>query len=322
MIRVIQDKLSNSIIYKLAKRYGLEEETLVPCGGYESAVYSFRRCSDEYILKITMGKVKDIREVAGEIEFVNYLYENGFGVSNVIRSLNGNYIERIDLEDDYFYARCYSKAKGYHITSKWSMALFNTWGETMGKLHRLSKNFVPSSNFFGAKWNENPRLNNVCWDEDIRKRVKELTSYLQSLEQNRDNYGIVHNDFHQDNFFINNFGITVIDFDDLGYSWYINDIAVVLYQVIYQNIFSQQDENFGREFFQCFMEGYNKESVVDDSMIVQLPYFLRLRHIILYSAYYQTVDIEHLEKYEERILLKYYRDINNSKELIDFSSLL
>ena len=322
MLKVIQDELSDKILCEFAKRYGVDEGVLKFYGGFESAVYSFQKSNDEYILKITLGKVKDMREVAGEIEFVNYLYNNGFSVSNVIYSQKGNLIEMIECDDDYLYARCYSKARGYHIANQWSMSLFDKWGQTMGRLHKLSKQFIPSQKFFSTHWNENPRLKNFHWKEEIIDSVKEVTEYLQSIARTSDNYGLVHNDFHQEYFFINNNQLTVIDFDDLGYSWYVNDIAIVLYQVIYQNVFAQQDVDFNRHFFHSFMEGYSMENCIDENWLHQLPYFLRLRHIILYSAYCQRVDFDHMERYEERILLKFYRDICNRKELINFSHLL
>nr|WP_295680146.1 phosphotransferase [uncultured Lachnoclostridium sp.] len=323
MLKIIQDKLSDNILCEFGKRYGAIEGSLKPCGGNEAAVYSFQKSNDEYIMKITHNTIKDKIEVAGEIEFVNYLYDNGAKVSNVINSHKGNLIEIIDDDDGYLYARCYSKARGYRITDQWSTSLFTKWGQTMGKLHKLSKQFQPSQYFYCPHWNKNKRLNNFLWKQEaIIDSVNEVTNYLQSLPRSNDNYGVVHNDFHQDNFLIDDNQLTVFDFDDMGYSWYINDISIVLYYSIYQNAFMKQEKDFMRRFFNSFMEGYSKENYIERDWFSQIPYFLRLRHIILYSAYCQLVDFDNLEKYEERLLLKFRRDIHNKRELIDISHLL
>lgn len=321
MLKVIQEKFSKRILFDLASRYDADNESITFCGGYESAVYSFRNNNHEYILKITLGKVKDIREVEAELEFVNYLYNKGFSVSNAICSHNGELIETEKCDDDFFYARCYAKASGVYISNMCNMSLLNRWGQTMGRLHKLSKQFVPSDGFYCKQWYENPRLKNKHWDREVIERVEEVTNHIGSLKSNKENYGITHNDLHQENFFINNGRLTVIDFDDLGYSWFMYDIAVVLYQVIYRNVFAQQDPDFNRRFFHTFIEGYSKENRIDDDLMLELPYFLQLRHIILYSAYCEDVDFQHIQKYEERLLLKFHRDICNRKNLIDFEKL-
>jgi len=323
MLKKVQDKLSDNILCEFGKRYGAVEGSLKPCGGFECAVYSFQKSNDEYIMKITHNTIKDKIEVDAEIEFVNYLYDNGFKVSNVVASQKGNLIEIIDDDDGYLYARCYSKARGYRITDQWSTSLFMKWGQAMGKLHQLSKQFGPSPEFNCPHWYENKRIKDFTWkQEEIIDSVNEVTKYLQSLPRSNGNYGLIHNDFHQNNFLIDHDQLTVFDFDDLEYSWYVNDISNVLYYSIYQNAFMRQDKDFTQRFFYSFMEGYSKENGIEQDWLRQIPYFLRLRHIILYSAYCQLVDFDHIEKYEERILLKFCRDIKNKRELVDMTHLL
>ncbi|WP_430022355.1 phosphotransferase [Paenibacillus sp. MABNR03] len=60
--------------------------------------------------------------------------------------------------------------------------------------------------------------------------LDELKVQLASLPVNADNFGLIHGDINVGNFTIDeDGGITLFDFDECQYSWYVEDIAIQLY---------------------------------------------------------------------------------------------
>ncbi|EGG34281.1 phosphotransferase [Paenibacillus sp. HGF5] len=55
--------------------------------------------------------------------------------------------------------------------------------------------------------------------------LKERLTKLTSLPKSKDTYGLTHTDFHQSNFYLHNGDIYLFDFDDCGYTYFVNDIA-------------------------------------------------------------------------------------------------
>jgi len=53
-----------------------------------------------------------------------------------------------------------------------------------------------------------------------------------------ESYGLVHCDVNPTNFYVNDGQITLFDFDDCAYNWFINDIAVAL--PMYSDLFAEE----------------------------------------------------------------------------------
>ena len=81
-----------------------------------------------------------------------------------------------------------------------------------------------------------------------------------------DSYGLIHNDFNDGNFTVDydNGDITVFDFDDCCYFWFIYDLACAWESGIGRVMFRPLAER--KDFMNCYMEdmmaGYNKENTL------------------------------------------------------------
>ncbi len=54
--------------------------------------------------------------------------------------------------------------------------------------------------------------------------------------------------------------ITAFDFDDIGYNWFVNDISILLYNVLWYPVVPYDDKAaFTEEFMTHFMKGYWEE---------------------------------------------------------------
>ena len=116
--------------------------------------------------------------------------------------------------------------------------------------------------------------------------------YLRSLPQDRYSYGLIHQDAHGGNFFVDDEGnITLFDFDDCVYSWFVYDIAMVVFYAVTNH---EDPEGLAAEFWPHFWRGYRQENDLDPSWLAEIPAFLKLREIDLYAVIHRSFDVENL----------------------------
>ena len=88
----------------LRKLYGLDNYSVEMvdrgyeiCEGHNAVYYCKKENDNTKILRLSLNE-RGLDELLAETEYIRYLYENGAGVSNVITSLNGKFIEEIVSE--------------------------------------------------------------------------------------------------------------------------------------------------------------------------------------------------------------------------------
>jgi Ser/Thr protein kinase RdoA (MazF antagonist) len=139
---------------------------------------------------------------------------------------------------------------------------------------------------------------------------------LDALPKNRDSYGLIHQDAHGGNLFVDEAGnITLFDFDDCVYSWFIYDIAVVLF---YQVMYKDDPVVFAQVFMRHFMRGYHQHNRLDDAWLAEIPYFLKLREIDLYALIHRSFDINNLDAWCSHYMDNRKEKIENDLPYIDF----
>jgi Ser/Thr protein kinase RdoA (MazF antagonist) len=105
----------------------------------------------------------------------------------------------------------------------------------MGEMYRLAKSFSPNtSTFYRNHWNEGDLFthfpNHV--GELIQEKWREYIHSLSKLPKDKEVYGLIHNDLHQGNFTYYDGEISVFDFGDCEFNWFVQDIAISLYHAV------------------------------------------------------------------------------------------
>lgn len=116
---------------------------------------------------------------------------------------------------------------------------------------------------------------------------------IKGLKKDSDSYGLIHGDINVGNFYINDNGITVFDFDECQYSWFVEDIAIQLFYIIYVFLDDSIDERQAQasRFMKNFIDGYYQENIIDEYWLKQIPLFLQLREIIVHIGIYRSVEL-------------------------------
>ncbi len=296
----IRDRFSPEILEETTARYGLTPNQLIAKDGFESFIYEYERDGNGFILRIAHSIRRSEAMVRGEIDWINFLADGGAGVARAVQSARDYRVERIDDgAGGYFLATAFHRARGKPAWEVgWSEPLYRTYGRLMGNLHGLTRSYVPGD----------PRAERFNWDSSemleveqflprtetmVRDNYRRLLEKIHVIPQNGDSYGLIHQDAHAGNFFVSDTGeITLFDFDDCAYSWFINDIAIVLFYMING---MKNPREFLDTFLPPFLEGYCLETRFDPTWIEAIPLFLKLREIDLYAVIHRSFNVENLE---------------------------
>ena len=306
MEKFIQALFNQTVLSKALLAYGIDKDDTKLLDGFENFIYEVSKDNKSFILRIGHDSRRNFNLVWGEAEFLNYLANGGLSVSRVCPSLSGQLIETVTASDgSKFVITLFEKAVGHPPNFKQaSTDLFFNMGNYMGKLHALSKDFHPSQPQFTrldiTKDMATMTLTGNKYlpegDEGILQAYKETTQSILQLPITVDSYGLCHIDFHGGNFFITESGkITLFDFDDCQYAWFIYDIAMALFYAISHNCTSPEKLSHARKFLSHFWLGYQENNCLDPIWLMEIPKFLKLREIDLYFAIHRSLDINNLD---------------------------
>jgi Ser/Thr protein kinase RdoA (MazF antagonist) len=293
----IKDRFNDTILSEACLRYGIAQGHIHLLDGFESFMYEFDRPDGEFILRLGHSFRRTPELIHGEVDWLNYLAAGGAGVARAVHSARGELVELLpDGLGEHFLATAFVKARGGPPKGEARNAgLFERWGQLIGRMHRLTKDYVPP----------NPAWRRPEWDDPINNDMiqflppsaasilhsyRELVATLQRLPRDRESYGLIHQDAHGGNFFVDEDGkITLFDFDDCVYGHFIYDIAMVLFYAVMSD-FERRTPEFCIPFF-C---GYQSENTLDPAWLSEIPHFLKLREIELAAVIYRSFDVHNL----------------------------
>ena len=302
------------VLDSTARLFGTAKEHLGKFDDYEGCanlVYQYERDGQPLILRITCRPDRTMELIRAELHFVEYLAEGGVRVARPISSENGNLLEVIHAADMPFIAVSFTRGRGMRVPDNGYRyrddapieEYFQNWGQVLGQMHRLAKTYQPPSESVSRpEWHTWEYYKGFPYGERlpvIAQKYDQLIAELNALPKDVDSYGLIHNDFNDGNFTVdyNNGDITVFDFDDSCYFWFMYDLACAWEGGIGRTMFSPLKDR--REFMDHYMEqvmlGYTRENSLSDEWLARLPLFLRLiqmQELMYYAQYLDDPDEE------------------------------
>jgi amicoumacin kinase len=296
MDKQIQLKFNDNILKEAMSKFGIEDSQIKKLDSFMNFIYEFSKDGKDYILRISHSFRRNESLIQAEVDWINYLSNNGANVHRAINSENNNLVEHIDdNEGGFFLAVAFTKANGAlprkHLYTCTDEELFYLHGKTIGKIHSLSKKYIPMhKNCKRYGFNEPSALadiekNFIKTEPLVKEKYYSEKKYLSKLPKDKDSYGLVHSDPHFGNFFIDsNNKITMFDFDECEYNWYIQDIAIPLFCEFYPDNDNQDYVNeYTYKYLNNFMKGYYQENYIDPMWLNEIPHFFKFREFIMYG---------------------------------------
>lgn len=316
MEKFVKELFTDEVLEKVASLYELKKDKLYTVGGFENYIYGFDKEGKSYIVRVSHSSHRTIDEVKSEIDFLYYLAFNGANVSTPILTKNNELVEKIECPDESYFIVCsFTKAEGKPPSRKNATdKMYYNYGKTIGMFHSLTKNYVESDGIIKRyNWDQDLLILNGDKylpesDKIIIDRLNEVIKEINSLEKNKDNFGLIHTDVHMGNFFVKNDELTVFDFDDAAYQYFVSDIAIALYYLIFM---ANEEDQFALadRLMTHFMKGYLEANRLPKEDYLKIPLFLKLREIIIYLVIFRTLNVEenkfakvYISKYRDRII--------------------
>ena len=315
-------KLFNpGILDEIRRNYQIDGE-LKELDGFENFIYEFDKDNESFILRVSHSSRRTENQIIGELEWIKYLYDNGLNVSRGVLSSGKHLVESVkDGNGGKFLVSVFYRAEGTPPwEAEWDPGFSEHYGEVIGKMHALSKNYVPAK----------PEWRRYEWDSPVNMDIYEkmpasekkamfffnkLMDHFKTLPKDRASYGLIHQDAHGGNLFVDKGKICLFDFDDAVYGWFIYDIAMV----IFYNMMFDNDKKEMKDMLIRFFTGYFRENNLDPAWISEIPNFLKFREIDLYGAILHDIGPDYKnDDWCRRYMDGRKENIDNNRPFIDF----
>jgi len=296
-----------SVLESLAHSFGTMVTNLRHFGGggpeSDGIVYAYPYEDAGRLLKVMAVPVGDQRRgrlcLEERLRFLRFLGENGARIAFPLFSPQGNLYETVCYEAHLWIGYSMDIAVGdAPAEDVWDVRFFRNWGQTIGKLHRLAKQYPswrasvdPETGETFLTWEEEWQgFYAWCQDEDVKQKWVELKHQLEALPITRDVFGFIHNDPHIWNLRVSGDCITLLDFDVANHHWFVNDIAIACQSVLIFLSGGLNSPLHSRErlleFLSCFIEGYERENHLSAEWLNRLDLFIDYRRILLFIVMY------------------------------------
>jgi Ser/Thr protein kinase RdoA (MazF antagonist) len=121
--------------------------------------------------------------------------------------------------------------------------------------------------FWGRFW-ELPALTSTQRQLLLTVKAK-VRERLSAFGKSRDRYGMIHADLLPENLLVGTNGLSLIDFDDAGFGWYVFDIAT--------SLFFHVGEEYFAALKQAYLAGYESVRPLHSGHLEMLEVFLLAR---------------------------------------------
>jgi Ser/Thr protein kinase RdoA (MazF antagonist) len=285
----IAARFNDQILQNAMRCYNISPDQIELLDGFESFIYKFQRPDGKFILRIGHSDRRSPDLIRGEVDWINYLAAGGASVARAILSENGNLVEAVvDGQGAEFLCTAFVHAPGGPIhKDQINDHLFRNYGRLLGRMHALAKTYQVSNPAWKRYAWDSPQNNTATRQMPAREalaleKYQEVMAHLVTLPCDAGGYGLIHQDAHPGNFFVDDeLCITLFDFDDCVYGHFIYDIAMVLF---YTSIGEPDPAEYTGRFMPVFLSGYREENHLDPAWLPELPHFMKLREIDLFAA--------------------------------------
>ncbi len=285
--------MNELVVAEAARLYGTTLDRLRPlAGGHFSAVYEVVLKGIPCVLRIVPpGDGTDSDSFRAIHAWTAFLAEHGAPVPMPVPTPAGDLISVVSDGDQSYTIVATTKARGVLAETlrqdQWTDAYFHNIGAVAGKIHALARSYAPDVALQRPAWDELGDLfsENQSADPIVNVRKHEILEQIRALPKDPSTFGMIHGDFHFGNFFVDpddGYSITLFDFDDCAYGWYIFDTAILLFDilVLYEGTGTAQ---FAARFMRAYLKGYRTQKRLDAVWLGKLPLFLKLLEISYYA---------------------------------------
>ncbi len=244
-----------------------------------NAVFRFSKESQNYYLRITHEKLRPLKSVTKAIDFQSHLFDEGVPVCEPVVSLNEMYIEPLKKEQHFYLGHVCAEIPGTPISLRLENPnIYYNWGQSLGKLHKASQNYIPPEVFHFDNWQDSmtEMAGYAVKDTDLLPHYDRLYEWVSNLPQAENQYGLIHGDHRDANVVHEGPKVGIIDFDSPNYHWYMMDIMRPFLEI------SLTPQDTWQHKFEKYIKGYRSIHPIDPDLLRQGDRFIQLKALDIY----------------------------------------
>ncbi|MBM6618673.1 phosphotransferase enzyme family protein [Bacillus suaedaesalsae] len=283
IVQTVNSEWKSNLAEEIMKRWDYDLGSVYYWRASANFVFVCKKEGKRLFLRFNSVNERTLEQLESEITLINEISEHHLRVAKPIISKNNHYIEKVDTKLGVFYATLFEGLEGEQLEiENLNSEQYYTWGCALGKLHEVSKQLNAENVRKRQSWKEHAEFIKSQVDKELIVEIEILMVELEALPTTKDNFGLIHFDFELDNLYWNNGKISILDFDDASYYWYVADIAYALRDL----------EDLYGETFEAFMSGYISQTSVDEEVLSKLPLFIRFHELYIHARLKRAVDLE------------------------------
>jgi Ser/Thr protein kinase RdoA (MazF antagonist) len=306
--------MDSAVAHRAASLYGADSSDLAPLrGGNAGNAYRFFRDGRPCVLRIaSAGEDLDLPSARAIVAWLLYLGEHGGPVPRPVASTRGRLVEELSYDGGDLVITALEEANGVLgerlPAGARDSSLCSKLGGAIGRMHRISSCYIPPEGLpRRPEWDSigscfNPSSLTAYDGTPISDRRAEMLLLIGELPRDEHSYGLIHADLHCANLCVETGSglVTFFDFDDSCYGWYAMDIAMSLFDAVV--LYGEAGGGgFPEMFLGSYLSGYVSETPLQPFWVEQLPLFLKLLEIGVYTqverAYQSGTDDEWIRRF-------------------------
>lgn len=295
-----------------AGAFGLQTESLELLSHSENVVLSLGATDGQhYVMRLHRPGYNTVDEMESEVEFVDSLRNFGVPVPTCLAADSGGHYTSADVAGVAHQVGVISWVDGAPLGGPLDgggpgiVEHYRRIGELAAQIRAHSNAWTPSDRFTRRRWDLDGLVGEApIWDRfwevdrltlaqralfsDARNFLVEI---LGGLPTDADHFGMIHADLHLGNVMADAERLTVIDFDDSGYGWFVHELAVALHPML--------GEDLETEARAALVEGYRSVHALSKGEEALIDVFLAMRSLMIVGWLAHRPEVPIYEKFEE-----------------------
>ena len=287
------------------QRYGVPDRARVEfIRSGENETYRVEAPGGPVALRLARPGYHTVAAVRSEIAWMDALREYGIRTPAAVRGLDGETVQEIRLSDGATrVAVAFRWVAGSPLPEVESLGAWVQLGEIMARVHEHGATWERPAGFERPAWDEetlvgdSPRWGTPCpdriWSEPEQRLILEardaVRERMAQFGKAPERFGLIHADLGFENVLVQPDSQTVVlDFDDSGPSWFLYDLASVLYP----------HEHTGGlpELQAALVAGYRRVRSMTDDDLAELPMFLMARRLATLGWTFTRAETSHARR--------------------------
>lgn len=277
-----------------------EDAAIIPFSVTENPTYRVEAPGfDAVVLRIYHPGVRPRREIESELAWLSALQrDTDIRVPNVFPTADGSSVLEVGTSGAPMFAAVFELVPGREMADDDLPSMMTRLGRLTAQLHTHARSWQRPAWFDRPVWNVDTTIGDSphwgpwqasVFDPDERQQLERLAEALRgrlrTFGDGPDRFGLVHADLRMANVLFDGSEITVIDFDDSGFSWYLYDLAATFTFC--------EDRSDLDALVAAWVDSYRTVAPLPETDASEIPTFIMLRRLLVcaFAGYRSDTDL-------------------------------